>query len=339
VTRPSLLLTVVLAVSATALPARAQQGDPSLLTIRRIYASGEFAPQPFGPARWLGDGSAYTTLEPAEGGGADLILSVWSDDEFTETQHAYLRFSADAQNVQLAGPLEVVAGLYGAAVHRLDPSTGVAAVGAKNGTGNIRLCGFLSTPGAPTAGAWAAGDVVLDAAGAWWLCTASGSPGTWTGGGGGGATLRTNDIRITTGDVALATTGTWTIVTSGATQLACTIPADPGDRIQISAWFMRTGGGAFLDLATVTGAGAISRYCGSGTATPLLEGNPAYYPQEASFPGEPGTIQMVVTSDEIDGSGLAKVALVYKGTSGETVFASAAYPFYMLLTNLGPEPS
>ena len=52
----------------------AQQPDSSLLTLDRIYGSKEFAPQPFGPTRWLGEGSAYTTLEPAaEGAGQDLV--------------------------------------------------------------------------------------------------------------------------------------------------------------------------------------------------------------------------------------------------------------------------
>ncbi|MFL5514820.1 MAG: S9 family peptidase, partial [Gemmatimonadales bacterium] len=72
--RASLLVTAVLALSTAALPASAQQGDPSLLTIRRIFGSGEFAAEPFGPARWLEDGTAYTTLEPsADGTGADLV--------------------------------------------------------------------------------------------------------------------------------------------------------------------------------------------------------------------------------------------------------------------------
>ena len=46
-------------------PAPAQQADSSLLTIQRIYGTREFRAQAFGPARWLGDGSAYTTLEDA----------------------------------------------------------------------------------------------------------------------------------------------------------------------------------------------------------------------------------------------------------------------------------
>ena len=42
--------------------------------MQRIYGSPEFAAQPFGPSRWLGDGGAYTTLEPAgDGGGKDIV--------------------------------------------------------------------------------------------------------------------------------------------------------------------------------------------------------------------------------------------------------------------------
>ena len=54
-------------------PLVAQQADPALLTPRRIFASAEFRPEPFGPARWL-DGTSYTTLEAAAGGrGQDIV--------------------------------------------------------------------------------------------------------------------------------------------------------------------------------------------------------------------------------------------------------------------------
>src|SRR5918995_456288 len=49
-------------------PASSQQTDSSFLTVRRIYGSSEFKSQSFGPARWLGDGSSYTTLEQTENG-------------------------------------------------------------------------------------------------------------------------------------------------------------------------------------------------------------------------------------------------------------------------------
>lgn len=118
-----------------------------------------------------------------EATGVDLLISNWSDASFGDdegTQRSYFRLSADAQNTQLAGKFESVAALYGAAVHTLEPTTGIAALGGKNGLTPIRLAGFKDSAGAPGAGTWATGDVVLDSAGAWHLCTAGGEPGTWT---------------------------------------------------------------------------------------------------------------------------------------------------------------
>ncbi len=40
-----------------------QTKDPSILTIKRIFDSNDFKEESFGPARWLKDGSGYTTLE------------------------------------------------------------------------------------------------------------------------------------------------------------------------------------------------------------------------------------------------------------------------------------
>ncbi len=64
---------LLVAVAATSVAAQAN--DPSLLTLERIFASGEFRGQFFGPARWLSDGSGYTTLEfSAETrGGLDVV--------------------------------------------------------------------------------------------------------------------------------------------------------------------------------------------------------------------------------------------------------------------------
>jgi len=68
-------LAILLAASALlARPSFAQRGgDPSLLTVERIYAPREFAINSFGPSRWLDD-STYTTIEPASGGkGSNLV--------------------------------------------------------------------------------------------------------------------------------------------------------------------------------------------------------------------------------------------------------------------------
>jgi dipeptidyl-peptidase-4 len=40
--------------------------DPSILTVERIFVSKDFETEKFGPARWLEDGSGYTTLEDSQ---------------------------------------------------------------------------------------------------------------------------------------------------------------------------------------------------------------------------------------------------------------------------------
>ena len=57
----------VLILGLVAQPAPAQPADPSLLTLERIFSLKEFKPETFGPARWLKEGAAYTTLEPPPG--------------------------------------------------------------------------------------------------------------------------------------------------------------------------------------------------------------------------------------------------------------------------------
>lgn len=52
----------------------AQNTDPGILTLDRIFTEREFTSERFGPARWLDDGTGYTTLEtPADREGRDLV--------------------------------------------------------------------------------------------------------------------------------------------------------------------------------------------------------------------------------------------------------------------------
>jgi len=109
--------------------------------------------------------------------GLDVIVSHWANADFTGAQKNVMRWEA-------AGPHLIGRAQFGTTpyntVHDIDSTTGVAGLGAKNGLTNIRLAGFKNTAGAPTTGTWTTGDVVLDSAGAWHLCTAGGTPGTWT---------------------------------------------------------------------------------------------------------------------------------------------------------------
>ncbi|MFN7949369.1 MAG: S9 family peptidase [Blastocatellia bacterium] len=67
---PLLLLTLL-----TLVPLRAQERDPRLLTLERIFSARDFATQPFGPARWIDGGAGYTTVEPSAStkDGSDIV--------------------------------------------------------------------------------------------------------------------------------------------------------------------------------------------------------------------------------------------------------------------------
>ena len=57
------------------LPGQEKKYDP-LLSLERIFVAKEFAPERFGPARWMKDGNSYTTVEKSETvrDGKDIVL-------------------------------------------------------------------------------------------------------------------------------------------------------------------------------------------------------------------------------------------------------------------------
>ncbi|MGO9270499.1 MAG: S9 family peptidase [Terriglobia bacterium] len=69
-----ILTTGLLIVPTVTIPARAQ--EPSKLgdMLHRLFATSEFEGKRFGPARWLEDGTAYTTVEPSATAGARDIV-------------------------------------------------------------------------------------------------------------------------------------------------------------------------------------------------------------------------------------------------------------------------
>ncbi len=74
--RPQQTALVVLALLLLGGAGWAQQ-DARLVAldqqIDRIYKDNEYALPRFGPARWLEDGTAYTTVEPAANGGSEIV--------------------------------------------------------------------------------------------------------------------------------------------------------------------------------------------------------------------------------------------------------------------------
>jgi hypothetical protein len=113
----------------------------------------------FGDLTLIGTGKRYRLRRSGsnldfEGAGVDMIVSVWSVEDFTGSQRSYFRLSSDAQNVQVAGKVEFVDGLYGATKHVLDGAAnkvgfyGAAAASRPTVTGsrggNAALASLLS---------------------------------------------------------------------------------------------------------------------------------------------------------------------------------------------------
>lgn len=113
----------------------------------------------FGNLSAFGSGKAYrfrtsgSSLD-LEATGVDLLLSNWSGTNFDGTQRSYLRFSADAQNIQVAGKVEFADALYGSVKHTLNGAANTlgfygAAAAAKQSVsgsrgGNAALASLLT---------------------------------------------------------------------------------------------------------------------------------------------------------------------------------------------------
>src|SRR5271168_4728456 len=64
-------------------PAQAQLKPETDQFFHRLFASEEFEAKTFGPARWLDEGAAYTTVEPSlqTSGGQDIVRYVTATGE------------------------------------------------------------------------------------------------------------------------------------------------------------------------------------------------------------------------------------------------------------------
>ena len=69
------LLLSALSMLLVALPVSAQVPEATTAALKEIFGSRYYAAERFGPARWIEDGKAYTTLEKSEAtkGGFDIV--------------------------------------------------------------------------------------------------------------------------------------------------------------------------------------------------------------------------------------------------------------------------
>lgn len=101
----------------------------------------------------------------------------------------------------------------------------VSASGLTGATSVSRYVGATAS-GAPASGTFALGDFVVDQTGKLWICTAAGTPGTWTSSGGSGATLGANTFAGNQTAPAFATSGL-TGATAASRYVGATVSGAP----------------------------------------------------------------------------------------------------------------
>lgn len=110
------------------------------------------------------------------------------------------------------------------------------------------------------------------------------------------------------------------------------IPAAVGDWVEISIHGMKGDNTqSFFDAAVRVGSTAV-RWMSTGTSTPAVEGDPGWYPPP--FNTITSSRGFVVEAGDLDGSDVVFV-LGNKSANAGTLYASATFPFYWQVKNLG----
>jgi hypothetical protein len=146
------------------------------------------------------------------------------------------------------------------------------------------------------------------------------------------ARLVVRSARITTGNVTLPdTSGAWQALAG----FELTIPAAVGDWVELGFQAMRSdASNAYVDIAVVSGASLV-RYLGSDTSSPLVEGDPGWYPDPAAeYLAQTTPRGFTVTAPDLDGANI-KFVVAVKATGSGTLYASGAFPFYWCAKNFG----
>lgn len=151
--------------------------------------------------------------------------------------------------------------------------------------------------------------------------------------GGGGSSIEVATGYVVTGDVVPQTTVSFAALTGGPT---FSIAAVVGDRVEFS-WsaLKQPASGLFWDLCVLV-SGSPVRFASTGTNTAAVEGDPAMYPDTASFRPNEG-LGMVVTceSGDLSGGNITFGVAVLAPTGGGKLYASASFPLRWRIVNWG----
>ena len=229
-------------LTGTAAPSRLVGSNASGAPLTGTFVAGDFTVDTDGTI-WVCTvaGTPGTWVQSAGGGGGGSVTAVTASTPLTAT-------AGTTPNIQLP-----VTGVIAQTV----PITGTAMVssGLTGSTASSRYVGATAN-GAPIAGDYLLGDFVIDQTGSLWICTTSGTPGTW-------AQLGANQYP-----------GPPVSGVSGASPITSTGGTIPSIGLDTTAALAQTNTitGTVLVASGITGATAASRHAGATVAGAPLSG-------------------------------------------------------------------
>jgi hypothetical protein len=154
-----------------------------------------------------------------------------------------------------------------------------------------------------------------------------------SGGGGGGSSLAVkNVIDSTTGYIVPQAAAAWASVTGGPT-ISMAAAVNDYVSLEVLGMLLKTTSSTFLELAIMVG-GVPVRYASTGTATPSVEGDPAFY-SDFNFRTPGLGFALKVASGDLSG-GTITFGWAVKGVgTGTTIYAGADYPLRWRIMNYG----
>lgn len=258
-------------------PAQGSGGNP-WLSMQQPYSSGDNNPD--GVVFWSTT-SGGTRIKTAWFNGNNEFRGAPSANnriggrffEFAESLGGPStgRFFELSTNPSLSANREPLLGAYGTG-HATQPGwvvatrvlgglLGVRAGGSYNSLSAVNVRGVRASTGAPDSGTWVTNDLVIDSAGVVWLCTAGGTPGTWSAAGpaptalagANGVTAVNLGARLVNGGKSVELAGraansTGGTLASGTTLF--TLPAEMTPPHQAKINIRYTGGGNVLTVET-----------------------------------------------------------------------------------------